>query len=222
MTMDAFLSSPVPSRIDDLTDEFVEVTLATADHYAKRIARTLNLPASDIDDVRQDLLVEVLRRYVRYDPTRAAWTTLVELITRHAAGDLATDLMQSRTAEVGSIDDVVVAPDGSRTSRGELLSNQDSLAAIWSGVLDPYAAAEQRIDLERFITGSPIICAVCAVFCRRSSRSSRSASQACRRPRSTANFRTSACGCGPLGSAEGPREKDRVSGRYIEPISAVC
>jgi Sigma-70 region 2 len=78
------ISPETANRIDDLTHEFVQIALAAADYYARKIARSLKLPAADLEDVRQDLLVEVLRRARSYDAGRAAPATFIELVTRHA------------------------------------------------------------------------------------------------------------------------------------------
>jgi RNA polymerase sigma-70 factor (ECF subfamily) len=153
--MSALKPSPAPETVEDLTDEFVRTAMATTDHYARRIARTLRLPETDIDDLRQDLLLEVLRRGVRFDPARAAWVTFVEMISRHAAADLATRLVQARRTHGGSIDAPVVMPDGSRLSLTEVLSEEDGLAALWNGPVDPFLDVERRIDLERFINALP-------------------------------------------------------------------
>ena len=153
--MGALKPSPVAETVEDLTDEFVRIAMATTDHYAKRIARTLRLPETDIDDLRQDLLLEILRRRIRYDPARAAWVTFVEMISRHAADDLANGLVQARRTDGGSIDAPVVMPDGSRLSLTEILSEEQGLAAFWSGPVDPFRAVDQRIDLERFINALP-------------------------------------------------------------------
>jgi RNA polymerase sigma-70 factor (ECF subfamily) len=153
--MGALKPSPVPDTVEHLTDKCVRVALSTTDHYAKRIARTLGVPETDIDDLRQDLLLEVLQRGLRFDPARAAWVTFVEMISRHAADDLANRIVQARRADGGSIDAPVVMADGSRLSLSEILSEEDGLAALWNGPVDSFLAVERRIDLERFINALP-------------------------------------------------------------------
>ena len=53
--------------------------------HAHRIARSLNLPAYECADVRQDLLVEMIPRFQRFDPSRASAATFIDLLARHAA-----------------------------------------------------------------------------------------------------------------------------------------
>jgi len=138
-----------------LTDDLVEIAIAKADYYARRISRSLDLPRIDIDDLRQDLLVEVVRRAHAYASERAAWSTFVELVVRHAAGDIASRLIQERTIVRGSIDEPVAGADGAPVSRGELFSSDAGMGAFWAGPPDPFVTVENRIDLERFVQSLP-------------------------------------------------------------------
>jgi RNA polymerase sigma-70 factor (ECF subfamily) len=141
--------------IDDLTDEFVQIALAAADYYARKIARSLKLPPADLEDVRQDLLVEVLRRARSYDAGRAAPATFIELVTRHAADELASRQVAARQVVRRSVDDPVARADGSSAPFGDLLPEELGLAAFWAGCRDRFAAIERRIDVERFIQRLP-------------------------------------------------------------------
>lgn len=53
--------------------------------HAHRIARSLNLSGYERADVCQDLLVEMLPRFQRYDPGRASAATFIDVLARHAA-----------------------------------------------------------------------------------------------------------------------------------------
>lgn len=67
----------------------LQVALATAHHHAQRGARRLHLSHADRDDLRQDILLALLRRCTHYDPGKGAWSTFVTLIARHAVADRA-------------------------------------------------------------------------------------------------------------------------------------
>jgi DNA-directed RNA polymerase specialized sigma24 family protein len=53
--------------------------------HASRIARDLNLPASERADICQDLLLEMVPRFDRFDPGRASAATFINVLARHAA-----------------------------------------------------------------------------------------------------------------------------------------
>jgi DNA-directed RNA polymerase specialized sigma24 family protein len=53
--------------------------------HASRIARDLNLPACERADLSQDLLLEMVPRFKRFDPGRASVATFVDILARHAA-----------------------------------------------------------------------------------------------------------------------------------------
>lgn len=53
--------------------------------HASRIARDLNLPACERADICQDLLLEMLPRFDRFDPGRASAATFINVLARHAA-----------------------------------------------------------------------------------------------------------------------------------------
>jgi DNA-directed RNA polymerase specialized sigma24 family protein len=52
---------------------------------ANRIVRELNLPWHERADICQDLLLEMLRRFGRFDPGRASAATFINVLARHAA-----------------------------------------------------------------------------------------------------------------------------------------
>ena len=140
---------PYPSRPDQA--EMTATALAVASRHARRLARTLRLPAADMADVQQDLLVELYRRAPRFDG-RIGWPAFAGMVVRHAAHDLADRLVRQHGHRGGSIDDGVLA---GAVSRHEALAEETGLGAWWSGHADPVAACELRIDLGRFLAGLP-------------------------------------------------------------------
>ena len=58
---------------------------AAASVRAHRIVRELDLPWHERTDVCQDLLLEMLPRFARYDPCRASAATFISVLARHAA-----------------------------------------------------------------------------------------------------------------------------------------
>jgi DNA-directed RNA polymerase specialized sigma24 family protein len=114
-------------EVRGMTEEFVRVAMETAAHHARRIARTLRLGREDVADLRQELLLEVLRRAIVFDQSRAAWTTFVSMIIRHAADDPADRFACLRRQSGCSLEELVRTRDGARVRRRELLSEADGL-----------------------------------------------------------------------------------------------
>lgn len=142
-------SQRAKDRSEALTAEFVRVGLAAANHYASRLARSLGLPASDIADLRQDLLLDLVRR-ARLFNGRAGLATFADLVSRHASHDLADRVMRDRRRHGGSLDDLIRVGDA-LLPRHAVLAEADG----WNGGADPVAATEQRLDVERFLAALP-------------------------------------------------------------------
>ncbi|MDG4601242.1 MAG: hypothetical protein P9C48_08725 [Defluviicoccus sp.] len=140
---------------DALTEEFVRIALAKADHHARTIARRLGRTNADVDDFRHDLLLEVVRRARAYSARRAAWSTFVELVVRNAAAELASRLIEERRVVSRSIDEPIARAQDAALAHGELLPTEAGMAAFWGGIKDPFDAVESRIDIERFVQGLP-------------------------------------------------------------------
>jgi RNA polymerase sigma factor (sigma-70 family) len=78
------------------------VLLREADVAAARVARRLQLPASDRDDVRQDILVDLLGRLRSFDPDRGTFGAFVGTIAGHRATRL-TDRIRRRLASSSTL-----------------------------------------------------------------------------------------------------------------------
>jgi DNA-directed RNA polymerase specialized sigma24 family protein len=61
--------------------------LNIATRYARSGARRLALSQADQDDLRQDLLLNLLERQPKFDPQRATWDAFVTLVCRRAVID---------------------------------------------------------------------------------------------------------------------------------------
>mgnify|MGYP001806544963 CR=1 FL=1 len=146
-------SQRAKDRADALTEEFVRVGLVAANHYASRLARSLGLPASDIADLRQDLLLDLVRRAGLFDG-RAGLATFADQVSRHASHDLADRVIRDRRRHGGSLDDLIRVGDA-LLPRHAVLAEADGLGAWWTGAPDPFAVIEQRLDVERFLAGLP-------------------------------------------------------------------
>ena len=150
------VASDVRDEIAEMTEACVRVASATASHYARRIARSLGLAAEDVADLRQELLLEVIRRSQGFDPTRAAWATFIDVVIRHAADELAGRLAYQRRINAGFLDDLTTWRNQRRDRLTEVLTEGEGVGALWwSGFSDPFAEVDRRIDIERFVERLP-------------------------------------------------------------------
>jgi RNA polymerase sigma-70 factor (ECF subfamily) len=137
------------------TDAWVPLASTTASHYARRIVRSLRLTAEDVADIRQELLLEVVRRAPRFDPARAAWPTFIDMIIRHAADELAARLVCGQRHNAGFLDDLTTRCHGVRVRLTEVVSESEGFGALWSGAGDSFTEVDRRIDIERFVERLP-------------------------------------------------------------------
>lgn len=119
-----------------------------ADAAARSLRRSLRLPAQDVEDLRQDLLVDLLARIHAYDSAKGEFGAFARVCIRHAAARLAAKIKRERAARhPANLDDLVPNSDG--------LTVADTIAAdqgygAWCGQqTDAIAALERRLDLER-------------------------------------------------------------------------
>lgn len=138
-----------------MTEACLRVATAAAGYHARRIAQSLGLAAADVADLRQELLLELVRRARAFDPSRAAWATFIDMIIRHAADGLAERLAYQKRLNAGFLEDLTTRRNGIRVRLTEVLTDGDGLSALWSGAGDPFAEVDRRIDIERFVQRLP-------------------------------------------------------------------
>lgn len=66
-----------------------DIASATAEHFAQKVARRRGLSQADREDLRQDILLAMVRRAHGYADARGAWSTYVKLVAQHAVADRA-------------------------------------------------------------------------------------------------------------------------------------
>lgn len=119
-----------------------------ANAAATGLCRTLRLPTEDREDLRQDLLVDLLTRLPSFDPARGEFGAFARVCIRHAAGRLAARIRRERAERhpVG-LDDLL--PGGGGISLGETIAAGGGYSAWCGQSTDAIAALERRLDLER-------------------------------------------------------------------------
>lgn len=131
-----------------LSDTDLSIILLEADRAAARLWRRLGLPRADLDDLRQELLVDLIRRLPAFDARRGGIGAFSGIILRNQASRIATRLRRERRATGGdplSLD----AVGGDGRTLADRLTEEDGLAA-WHGCCACCVeATDRRIGLAR-------------------------------------------------------------------------
>ena len=133
---------PPISRADLVT------ILAEADAAAARLWRRLRLPRADLDDLRQDLLLDLIRRLPAFDARRGSIGAFAGIVLRNQASRIATRVARERRATGGrmlSLDER--GADG--ISIADRLGEADGLSAWQRHTVALEAAIDARLDLAR-------------------------------------------------------------------------
>lgn len=122
--------------------------LDEADAAAARLRRRLRLPRADLDDLRQDLLLDLIRRLPAFDANRGSIGAFAGIVLRNQASRIAARGARERRATGGrllSLDE----PTGDGTTIGDRLGEADSLSAWHGHCVTVEAAIDARLDLAR-------------------------------------------------------------------------
>lgn len=113
-----------PADLATLIDE--------TDAAARRLHRKLLLPAADLDDLRQDLLVDLICRLPGFDARRGGIGAFANIVLRNQSSRIAIRHHRQRRAQGGSLLSLDVPLTGTREPVGDTLTEDDGLAA-WHG-----------------------------------------------------------------------------------------
>ena len=115
-----------------ITPADLSTLIAEADAAARRLRRKLVLPAADHDDLRQDLLVDLICRLPGFDARRGSIGAFANIVLRNQSSRIAMRHHRQRRAQGGSLLSLEVPLAGAREPVGDTLTEDDGLAA-WHG-----------------------------------------------------------------------------------------
>jgi RNA polymerase sigma-70 factor (ECF subfamily) len=122
--------------------------LDEADAAAARLRRRLRLPRADLDDLRQDLLLDLIRRLPAFDARRGSIGAFAGIILRNQASRIAMRLRRERRACGGGLLPLdALGGDGRKL--GDRLTEEDGITAWFGGCVCVVEATDRRIDLAR-------------------------------------------------------------------------
>ncbi len=115
-----------------ITSADLSTLIAEADTAARRLRRKLVLHAADHDDLRQDLLVDLICRLPGFDARRGSIGAFANIVLRNQSSRIAMWHHRQRRAQGGSLLSLEVPLAGAREPVGDTLTEEDGLAA-WHG-----------------------------------------------------------------------------------------
>jgi DNA-directed RNA polymerase specialized sigma24 family protein len=115
-----------------ITPADLSTLIAEADAAARRLRRKLVLPAADHDDLRQDLLVDLICRLPGFDARRGSIGAFANIVLRNQSSRIAMRHHRERRAQGGSLLSLELPLAGTREPVGDTLTEEDGLAA-WHG-----------------------------------------------------------------------------------------
>ena len=115
-----------------ITPADLSTLIAEADAAARRLRRKLFLPAADLDDLHQDLLVDLICRLPGFDARRGSIGAFANIVLRNQSSRIAMRHHRQRRAQGGSLLSIEVPLAGAREPVGDTLTEDDGLAA-WHG-----------------------------------------------------------------------------------------
>ena len=140
--------------------------LYEADFAARRLLRQLRLPRADLDDLRQELLADLIARLRRFDPEHGSLGAFAGTVLANRSTRIANKVKRERRlfgAAPISLDETV--PETDDLARGDLIGEDKGLAAYFGQPADAFAAVERRLDIERGLgTLDPANSALCAAL----------------------------------------------------------
>jgi RNA polymerase sigma factor (sigma-70 family) len=122
----------------------LQVLLRESEVAAVRMVRRFRLPTCDRDDLRQDILVDLLRRITAFDPKRGTFGAFVGTIIAHRAARLTKRWRRQRVTMISL--DQPIASAGAMTL-GDMTAEADGISASLGQPFDRFAEIEQRLDL---------------------------------------------------------------------------
>jgi len=130
--------------MERLSPETLHLITTEADAAARRLCWRLRAPAADVDDLRQELLADLIRRLPAHDPGRGTLGAFANVVLRNRCSRIADRAARERYATGGQILSLD-ATSSKGASFGETVSDAEGI----DGVPRPSAAAEaeRRLDI---------------------------------------------------------------------------
>jgi len=126
-----------------------------ANAAARRLHRKLALPAADLDDLRQDLLVNLICRLPGFDARRGSIGAFANIILRNQSSRIAARHHRQRQAQGGTLLSLDVPVSGTQEPIGLTLTEADGLASWYGKIRTADEDLEAGLALSRALARLP-------------------------------------------------------------------
>jgi len=130
-------------------DEFIRLGMAAAGYRARALRTQLHLPAPDVADLRQELLLDLIVRFRSFDPARGTCKTFIDVVIGHRARHVTHKVWRERALYGVSPISLDESLSGEHGTRGDLIAEAQGLAFLFGQPIDAFADVERRFDVER-------------------------------------------------------------------------
>lgn len=113
---------------------------------AWRVAHKIGLSAEDREDVEQEILLELLERESRYDPTRGKPGTFTGVVSKNRAAELTQAIVRDR--QHLSFGGHTSAANESESDWLDALADQDDVMPLWGETTNYYDEVDAARDLD--------------------------------------------------------------------------
>jgi len=114
----------------------LSVLLRTADRVGRRLCGRLGLPHHDIDDLRQDLLLDLIARFPAFDAECGPLEAFAHVVAKNRASRIAVRIHRDRRLcgpHPVSLDAPVAGDEG--VVFGDLIANDQTLGGLFSEIV---------------------------------------------------------------------------------------
>jgi len=119
--MIALLAEPLITTLDDDMEKAIRI-------YSRRLIATAGFTEQDLDDIRQEMRLELMRRLPSFNPRRAKRSTFIARVLERKGGQLVRHRNAEKRdfrREKHSLNDSIADGDGRKVMRVQLLSDAD-------------------------------------------------------------------------------------------------
>jgi hypothetical protein len=125
--------------------DVLDVLCREAGSAARRLVRRLRLPEHECDDIRQELLADLIQRLKWFDSDKGTLGVFAGTVVRHRATRIAARIFRERSM----FSQLLSERSAVGEARSENIAEADGYAAILGQPSDRFTAVERRLDLDR-------------------------------------------------------------------------
>jgi len=127
---------------------YLKAAMNAAATRTYRIALRFGISDAEREDIKQDILLDLLQHEQQYDPSRASLNTFTGLVSEHRAVELVDALVKERCRR-GTIEARAAANDPVFDAGLDGVAEfADNVVPMWTASVDLLAEADLRYDIE--------------------------------------------------------------------------